>query len=59
MQFFTPGRTEIIGNHTDHQLGRVIASAVRLGITSEVDITTERVVRINSCGYGLVEVDIT
>ena len=59
MQIFTPGRTEIIGNHTDHQMGRVIAAAVRLGITAEVDITTDNIVRIKSCGYGNIEVDIT
>lgn len=34
MNIFVPGRTEIIGNHTDHQLGRVIASAVKPGMTA-------------------------
>lgn len=34
MKIFVPGRTEIIGNHTDHQLGRVIASAVKPGMTA-------------------------
>jgi len=35
MKIFVPGRTEIIGNHTDHQLGRVIASAVKPGMTAK------------------------
>ncbi len=35
MKIFVPGRTEIIGNHTDHQLGRVIASAVKQGMTAD------------------------
>lgn len=35
MKIFVPGRTEIIGNHTDHQLGRVIASAVKPGMTAQ------------------------
>ena len=28
--FSAPGRTELGGNHTDHQLGRVLAAAVNL-----------------------------
>ena len=33
-RFFAPGRTELAGNHTDHQLGRVLAASVDVGITS-------------------------
>ena len=29
---FVPGRTELAGNHTDHQRGRILASAVDLGL---------------------------
>lgn len=29
-----PGRTELCGNHTDHQSGRVIAAAIRRSITA-------------------------
>ena len=29
-----PGRTELAGNHTDHQLGRVLAASVDVGITA-------------------------
>ena len=32
-RFFAPGRTELAGNHTDHQLGRVLAASVDVGIT--------------------------
>ena len=60
MHFFTPGRTEIIGNHTDHQLGRVIASAVNVGISAEVDITNgSTIISLNSEGYAPFSVDIT
>lgn len=31
-----PGRTELCGNHTDHQSGRVIAAAIRRSITAAV-----------------------
>lgn len=58
MHFFAPGRTEIIGNHTDHQLGRVIASAVRLGISADIDITndTDKII-LYSEGFGVISVD--
>ena len=32
---FTPGRTELAGNHTDHQYGRVLAAAIDRGVTAE------------------------
>ena len=35
IRFFCPGRTELAGNHTDHQKGRVMAAAVAAGITAE------------------------
>jgi galactokinase len=31
---FTPGRTELAGNHTDHQKGRILAAGVALGLTA-------------------------
>lgn len=41
-QHFTysaPGRTEIIGNHTDHQHGCVLAAAVNLETVADVELT--------------------
>ena len=32
---FTPGRTELAGNHTDHQNGRVLAAAIDRGISAD------------------------
>ncbi|MFA9381012.1 MAG: galactokinase family protein, partial [Acetanaerobacterium sp.] len=34
--FSAPGRTEIGGNHTDHQRGRVLAAAVNLDVIAVV-----------------------
>ena len=34
--FSAPGRTEICGNHTDHQHGCVLAAAINLDTTAEV-----------------------
>ena len=31
-----PGRTEVVGNHTDHQNGRVLAGAVNLDTVAAV-----------------------
>lgn len=34
--YSVPGRTEIIGNHTDHQLGRVVAASINLDMIAVV-----------------------
>ena len=46
--FTAPGRTELAGNHTDHQRGRVIAAAVNLEIAAAVSRNSEGVIRIYS-----------
>lgn len=56
--FSAPGRTEISGNHTDHQRGCVLAASVNLKTTARVRLNGEAVIRIQSEGYPLVEVDI-
>ena len=57
-KFFSPGRTELAGNHTDHQKGRVLASAVDKGIFAECEPTYDTVVRIKSAGFRNVEVNL-
>lgn len=54
--FSAPGRTELGGNHTDHQHGRVLAAAVDLDTTAAVATNGTRTVRILSEGYPLCEV---
>jgi galactokinase len=56
--FSAPGRTEIGGNHTDHQRGRVLAAAVNLDTVAAVRINGSDFIRIQSAGYPLCEVDI-
>lgn len=46
-----PGRTEVIGNHTDHNLGRVLAAAVDLDTVAAVAPTDTGVVTLWSAGY--------
>lgn len=56
--FSAPGRTEISGNHTDHQRGRVLAGAVNLDTVAAVKVNGTKVIRIQSKGYPLCEVDL-
>lgn len=55
-KLFVPGRTELAGNHTDHQQGRILASAVDLGLYAEFEQNGENVIRIQSEGYNKFEV---
>lgn len=57
--FSAPGRTEIGGNHTDHQRGRVLAAAVNLDTRAAVRVNGTDTIRILSKGYPLCEVDVT
>lgn len=54
--FSAPGRTEIGGNHTDHQRGCVLAGAVNLDIQAAVRVNGTDTIRILSHGYPMSEV---
>ena len=56
--FSAPGRTEIGGNHTDHQRGRVLAGAVNLDTVAAVRVSGTNVIRVQSKGYPLCQVDL-
>lgn len=49
--FSAPGRSEIGGNHTDHQLGRVLAATVTVDTRAVVAPRSDNIVRIHSQGY--------
>ena len=57
--FSAPGRTEIGGNHTDHQRGRVLAGAVNLDTVAAVRPNGTNVIRIQSKGYPMSVVDLS
>lgn len=57
--FSAPGRTEIGGNHTDHQRGRVLAAAVNLDTRAAVRVNGTDTIRILSKGYPMSEVNIS
>ncbi len=56
--FSAPGRTELGGNHTDHQLGRVLAGAVSVDTLAAVAPNGERLIRVQSEGYPLCTVSL-
>ncbi len=49
--FSTPGRTEIGGNHTDHNHGRVLAASINLDSIAVVSKSNEDEVELYSTGY--------
>lgn len=56
--YSAPGRTEIGGNHTDHQHGCVIAAAVNLDVIGVTAFHNDGVIRIYSEGYNAFEVSL-
>lgn len=56
--FTGPGRTEIGGNHTDHQHGHVLCGSVDLDMLACAAANGLRVIRIFSEGYPALEVDL-
>ena len=56
---FAPGRTELAGNHTDHQRGRILAAGVDLGLTAEYEENDSNAVHIHSAGFEEFEVRLT
>ena len=50
-EIFTSGRTELAGNHTDHQNGRILASAIDLGIYARYEANGSDTAYIQSKGF--------
>ncbi len=53
-----PGRTELCGNHTDHQHGRVLAGAVDLDFLACAALNGTGTIRFQSEGWPMVEVSL-
>ena len=56
--FSAPGRSEISGNHTDHQHGCVLAAAVNLETVADVCLNGTNNIRVQSEGYPAIQVDL-
>ena len=57
--FSAPGRTEIGGNHTDHQHGCVLAGSVNLDVIAAARPNGTNTVRIQSRGYSMDTIDLS
>lgn len=57
--FSSPGRTEIGGNHTDHNYGRVLAGAVNLDNIAVAAKNGTNIIRIKSAGYPEFQADLS
>ena len=58
-ELFVSGRTELAGNHTDHQNGRILASAIDLGLRAVAQDNGGKVIRVRSAGYEPMEVKLS
>lgn len=56
--FSAPGRTELGGNHTDHERGKVLAGSVDLDILAAAAPNGSGVIRVRSEGYPLITVSL-
>ncbi len=57
--FSGPGRTELGGNHTDHQRGHVLCASVDMDMLACAAPNGLNVIRVQSEGYPTLEVDLT
>ncbi len=56
--YSAPGRSEVGGNHTDHQHGEVLAAAVNLDAIAVVRRTGDNRIRLLSQGYPMITVEL-
>lgn len=56
--FSAPGRTEVGGNHTDHQHGAVLAAAVNLDVIAVMCPNDSGIIRVQSKGFPMDTVDL-
>lgn len=57
--FSAPARTEISGNHTDHQFGNVLSAAVDMDAIGICSTNNDGVIRVKSEGYPLIEIAVS
>ncbi len=56
--FHVCGRTELAGNHTDHQNGRILASTIQLGLTARVEANDSGKIHLKAQGFGPREITL-
>ena len=58
MEICVPGRTELAGNHTDHQGGHVLAAAIDLQIRGHAECNGAEIVKLISSGFSEIKVNL-
>lgn len=56
--YSSPGRIEIVGNHTDHNGGKVLCAAIDYDTLASVSSRTDNVIEVKSNGYPMLHVDL-
>ena len=57
--YSAPGRSEVGGNHTDHQHGEVLAASINLDAIAVVSKAQDNTIRLLSDGYPMITVDLS
>jgi len=57
--FSAPGRTELAGNHTDHNCGKVLAASIQLDSIAIVQERNDNTVFFRSAGFPDVKINLT
>lgn len=55
--YSAPGRSEVGGNHTDHQQGMVLATSINLDVIAIVNKNEDKTIRVLSEGYPMIELE--
>ncbi len=56
--YSAPGRSEVCGNHTDHQNGEVLAASINLDAIAVVSENDDNVIKVVSDGYPMITVEL-
>ncbi len=56
--YSSPGRIEIVGNHTDHNGGKVLCAAINYDTLASVSPRTDGIIEVKSKGYPMLRVDL-
>ncbi len=56
--FSSPGRSEICGNHTDHNLGKAVGASINLDMLAFVKIRDDNNICIKSKGFGDIRINV-
>lgn len=56
--YSTPGRSEVGGNHTDHQYGKVLATSLNMDVIAVVCKTEDDIIVVQSEGYEQIQIDL-